>query len=115
MLSRSLVWVSLAGLAAGGWLIVGDAEDKQGVVPDQAERSVASKDWQTQLMRMATSTDDSGSRFWPFAALIGKTEPMPKVMRRAAIASLGGHQRLGLQFDRAQYVNTSIGRWNLGD
>jgi hypothetical protein len=116
MLFRLLILISvliLAGLVAGAWLTLGDTNNGQSAVLNKAERSFASKDWQAQLSRLAARTGDSASRSWPFAALKGNAELMPKIMRRAAIASLGGHQRLGLRFDRAQYVSTStdVGIW----
>jgi hypothetical protein len=34
---------------------------------------------------------------------------MPPTFRSAVIKTLGGHQRLGLHFDRARHVNTAVG------
>jgi hypothetical protein len=46
---------------------------------------------------------------WPYAELPSNSKSVPAHLRYRAISNLGEHQELGLRFNRARYVSTSVG------
>lgn len=109
---RRIVYVLafLILLSAGVWLAVRDPGAEPAHEPASAPQTSSNGEWQAQLVRLAVSQAKSGMQEkWPFAALRGAIEPMPRALRRRAVSNLGGHQILGLRFDQAQYASTAVG------
>lgn len=93
-----------------GWFAVLHSENRTAKSSGVVSRDAGHEDWQVQLVHLAAKSSKGWSvQPWPFAALQGEADPMPRSMRQAAMRTLGGHQRLGLQFDRSQYVSTTAG------
>lgn len=102
------IFALLAVLLGGGWLLTGYLDNRQDESEVRAPQGIG---WQAQLVRRGRSLQgDQARQAWPLAASRGPAESMPQRLRRTARETLGGgQQHLGLRFDNAQYVDTTLG------
>jgi hypothetical protein len=109
MQRRGVISISvlLLALLGGGWLLVSYSNNQQPELEVQASQGAG---WQVQLVQRAVRLQEQARKPWPFAPMRAQAEFMPPRFRHDAKATLGkGQQQLGLQFDRAQYVDTDVG------
>jgi hypothetical protein len=105
---RWILPIGALALILGGWLVFSHPGNESSKPNGHEQLGLGSTDWQAQLLRKAQGTH--AQRPWPFAAMRQEPKPMPLRLRQAAGSTLGrGYRRLGLRFDRAQYLKTAIG------
>jgi hypothetical protein len=99
ILTAAILTAFVAGLA----LIAGSSgEDKS------APAKTPLGPW-ARLVQMADESPRPREA-WPFASLRGEPTAMPPALERKARETLGrGHRQLGLRFEHAQHLKTSLG------
>ncbi len=114
---KHMPWRRLAGSflvllfsLVGAGVVVEGTRNAEQVKPEVETKSVRVRDWESQMLRRASlvPVNKRERPRDPFASIPDTPMRMSPRSRQEAKTTLGGTHRLGLRFDQAQHVSTSL-------